>query len=122
MTKVYDELVAGNDDLADWIRDRKNDGRFLEVSDPETQKRFAAIAQHVQSATYHEPAKAKFLDSADPWLIAKASVVGARVVTHEKLDRNIRRRVPIPNVCGVMGVDYTDTFDLLRRCAAAFRL
>ena len=35
-------------------------------------------------------------------------------------DANVRRRVPIPNVCEAVGVPYVDTFDMLRALSTQF--
>lgn len=43
--------------------------------------------------------------------------VGATVVTHEKPNPHVQRRVPIPNVCHALGVPYVDTFEMLRALA-----
>jgi hypothetical protein len=119
---VYDELADGNDELAVWIKPRKDDGRFLDVSDIPTQQAFRSIAAAVQAGAFQEPAKANFLSKADPWLIAKAKVIGATVVTHEKASINPKKRVPIPNICDVFQVPYIDTFTLLRSHTASFQL
>jgi hypothetical protein len=111
IVKVYDELVAGNDELAQRIKGRKDDGRFLEVDDADTQAMFREVA-----------AAAQFLSGADPWLVAKARVIGATVVTMERPEPQTKRRVPLPNLCLRFGVPYIDTFALLRKQAASFNL
>lgn len=121
ITKVYDELVAGNDDLAKWIKTRK-DGRFLDVSDPLTQQAFAQVAQTVQGGQYTPEAKRNFLAGADPWLVAKAMTISAVIVTHERADPKSKRRVPLPNVCSNFGVSHTDTFTHLQRLSVRFDL
>lgn len=114
ITKVYDELADGGDDLATWIKRRKGDGRFLGITDSQTQMTFAQIATAVHKGPWREAAKANFLAKADPWLVAKAKVVGATVVTHEKADANALRRVPLPSICAQFGVHTIDTWALLR--------
>ncbi len=120
--KIYDELADGNDELATWIKDRKGDGRFLGVSDAPTQMAFREIAAAVQRGSYHDAAKANFLAKADPWLIAKARVTGAIIVTHEKASADAKKRIPIPNICDAFSVSHIDTFTLLRSQTASFRL
>lgn len=34
---IFKELSAGNDDLSQWSKDRKDEGWFLDVDDSETQ-------------------------------------------------------------------------------------
>lgn len=117
---VRDELLAGKDELADWVEARKNEEWFNAVSDTKTQKNFSEIAAWVQASPYREPAKAKFLSGADPWLIAKAMTIGAKIVTHEVAEPNARRRIPLPNVCDQFSVGWANTFDLLRKLEASF--
>lgn len=64
----------------------------------------------------------EFLSGADPWLIAKARVMGATVVTHEQHNPAARRKFLIPNVCQHFGVPCLDTFELLNQQAARFVL
>jgi len=120
ISRVYDELAAGNDTLADWVKPRKGDGRFLTVTDNETQSVFVKVATYVQTAGYTQSAKDLFLGGADPWLVAKAATLGATVVTLEKSEPNAKKRVPLPNICAVFGVPVLDTFALLQAHSAAF--
>lgn len=118
ITKVYDELAGGDDELAQWVKRRKGDGRFLGVTDTQTQMTFRHVAAEVQRGPWRDPAKADFLSKADPWLVAKAKALGATVVTHEKADANARKKVPLPTICAQFGVHTIDTFSLLRGRAA----
>jgi hypothetical protein len=61
-------------------------------------------------------AKANFsrADNADAWVVAYARAKGCVVVTHEQFDPNVRRDIPIPNVCQAFGVQNVDTFQMLR--------
>jgi hypothetical protein len=118
---VRDELCQGRDDLATWVNARRGRSWFLKVDDKATQQQFAQIAAYVQKGPYKTPAKVQFLAGADPWLIAKAKVVGATVVTHEVLAPDALKRVPIPNICVAFNVPYINTFDALRSLAASFK-
>lgn len=117
---VKDELLEGKDDLADWIKDRKDAGWFLTVDDEATQKAMGKVSAYVTSADFHPPGKAKFMGKADPWLIAKARVIGATLVTYETFAPEAKRKVPIPNVCREFDVPFVNTFDVLNRTAARF--
>ena len=110
--KVYDELADGSDDLADWVKARRNEGRFLPV-DTDIQDAFRRIVADVNAADYRQEAKQKFLAGADPLLVATAHVRGAAVVTQEKHEPQVKRRVPLPNVCRRFNVPFTDLFTLL---------
>lgn len=117
---VRDELITGNDDLAEWAKARHDAAWFLKVDDEETQKLFASIAADIAGSGYSTPAQSKFLGGADPWLIAKAKVLGATVVTHELPEPHAKKRVPIPNICENFGVPFANTFDTLRQFTASF--
>jgi hypothetical protein len=119
---VCAELMAGNDELAAWAKARKDANWFLDVSDLATQEAFATIATRVQVGPFNYAAKAKFLDGADPWLVAKGLNTGATVVTHEVYDSHAKKRVPLPNICEQNGVHFMNSFDVLRELSASFVL
>lgn len=117
--EVYTELSKGDDDLALWIKNRKDTSFFITVDDKETQKEFMKIAQYVQSNFSQEEVN-KFLSVADPWLIAKAKVLEATIVTHEVLAPLNTKKVKIPNICAHFGIDYSNPFNMLRSLGARF--
>ncbi len=120
---VYEELVRGSDDLATWVKGRRDDGRFLPVDDGTTQQHLARVAQVIENGHEKPAAKHKFLAGADPWLVAKALTIRATVVTHERtLADNATSRISIANVCRDFSVPFIDTFALLRDHGAAFHL
>lgn len=120
LTLVRDELLAGNDELKDWVEVRKHEAWFLKEDDAPTQANLARIAQAVQAGPYSAAAKVDFLRGADPWLVAKARTLGASVVTMEVRDPNIKKRVPLPNICGDEGVPWLNTFELLQALHTQF--
>lgn len=119
---VRDELLEGNDELERWARLNKD--VFLAVSDDSTQNAFAAVAAHAEEIahTMKPGVLNEFLAGADPWLIAKALSDGSVVVTHEKHDPKIKRKILIPNICEHFSVPYMNTFDLLLKLKAEFVL
>ncbi len=119
---VGDELLNGNDELRDWAASHK--ALFLPVSEEETQGAFAEIAAHAaELATDMKPgALEEFLGGADPWLIAKARVQDAVVVTHEQFNPQAKKKILIPNVCRQFEVRWMNTFDLLLELEARFVL
>src|SRR3990167_9508965 len=78
---IFKELEKGNDELAEWAKKRENSGWVLAVDDAQTQTMNATIANWVMGQDFLHPAKEDFLKGADPWLIAKAKVNNATVVT-----------------------------------------
>lgn len=122
ITIVQDELKKGNDELADWAKDNKQ--LFVGIDDEATQKSYISIVNHIapSSAGMRPGAMDEFLDGADPWLIAKAIVTGATVVTHETYNPSIKKKFLIPNICTDLGVRYITTFEMLEELEAEFIL
>lgn len=114
------ELREGNDELAEWVRDRP--GHFISNDDESTQDIFADIAQAVMAGDYNPADRDNFLAKADPWIIAKAKTLGATVVTHESVVAPNARKVKIPNICQQFEVSCLNTFQFLRELQARFVL
>lgn len=120
---VYNEIVDGADELAMWIEDRKDYIHFLNLDDDDTQNKFIEIANYVNSNGFGQAHIDKFLSGADPWLIAKASVLDATIVTHEVLvNGHGIKKVKIPNICDAFGVKYTNPFEMIRNLGGNFIL
>lgn len=114
---VYDEIAAGNDELAEWVKARKTPG-FIQPSTA-VQTIFRDIADYVNNHYSVEKAE-KFLSGADPWIIAHAKADSSIVVTMEKLSGENAKKVKIPNICVQFGVLYIDTYKMLRETGAFF--
>lgn len=69
-------------------------------------------------AQFTDAAKAEFASAPDSWLAAYALANGCVVVTHEQFHRDIKVRIPIPNACRASGVEYIDTFQMMRELEA----
>jgi predicted nucleic acid-binding protein len=111
--RVREELLAGDDELADWVRLRG--GEFFLPADSDTVAALAAISNWAtDQARFLQAAKATFLDSADLYLVAHAVAHGNTVVTHEKVEPLARARIKIPDVCQGVGVPYMGSFEMLR--------
>ncbi|MEO5374549.1 MAG: DUF4411 family protein [Alphaproteobacteria bacterium] len=122
IVNVRDELKKQNDWLADWVKSPNRAPWFMKVDDEATQKSFQKIVNHVEAADFKPHAKPKFLSGADPWLVAKARVLGATVVTQEVSRPGAKSRILLPDVCNKFGVPCKNTFDLLREHRASFTL
>ena len=67
-------------------------------------------------AQFFDAAKAEFADGADGWLIAYARAEKAtQLVTQEQFRPDVKRRIPITNVCRQFKLEWIDTFEMLRR-------
>lgn len=118
---VYDELIKQDDELSDWAKERKN--QFLGITATDIQEKFANVAQYVGSlSNKNQEDVAIFLGGADPWLIAKAALDNATIVTHEVLVPPESRKVKLPNICEHFQVKHITTFNLLRMLNARFIL
>jgi hypothetical protein len=118
--RVRDELMRGKDQLARWA---KNDvaGVFLPTSASEVIAQYRAVMAWVNPlAQFSAAAKAAFAQGADGWLVAYAKEKRCVVVTDERLNPMIKRRVPNPNVCQAFGIRYVDTFGMLRELGIRF--
>jgi hypothetical protein len=119
--RIRDELTGGGDALADWVAHTVPEAFFVQTSDAPVSGWFGQMMVWVQAQTQFLPAaKAEFATKADGWLVAYAKAFGFAVVTQEVPNPNIKRKVPIPNVCDAFGVQYIDTFDMLRALATQF--
>lgn len=118
--EVRDELVGGQDELADWARAR--DTEFFRRQDAAVADSFTQVANWVQTHPDYTPAaKHQFLQVADFSLVAYAHAHGHEVVTHERPE-NSKKRVKIPSVCLALNVPYTNPFSMLKREQARFVL
>ncbi len=118
--RVHDELSAGRDALAQWVKDGPAE-LFVSSTEPEVGDAFADMMAWVQGSVAFRPeAKMEFAAAADGWLAAYAKVHGAIVVTHEQYRPHVKRRVPLGNVCHTFGVVTQDTFEMLRELDVRF--
>lgn len=110
--RVRIELLRA--DLSLWANSEFHDF-FISTSDPIVIASYREVMAWSQSQSqFTEAAKAEFASVADGWLIAYALAKGRVVVTEERLDPNIKRKVKIPNVCQAFDVRYIDTFQMMR--------
>jgi hypothetical protein len=121
--RVKTELEGYEDELSEWASNHMPGECFFETDADYVLAAYGEVIEWVMAQGQFTPeAKAEFADvaNADAWVIAFARAVGATVVTHEKPSPQVRRRVPIPNVCDGVGVQYADTFEMLRSLTTQF--
>lgn len=117
---VRDELLKGNDELADWAK--KYTSFFRPIDQGSTQY-FSALSAWATSRNFTPAALSNFTgNNADYLLIAYARNHQHTVVTHERSQPNARTRVLIPDACLAMGVSTVDTFQMLRLTGAQLDL
>lgn len=114
---VYEEVVAGNDELAKWCRQRKDRGLCVRA-DREVQRCYSGIAGYVHAN--HKPhLAADFLKGADAWVIAHALTSDGTVVTEES-DRSRKSKVKVPTMCRQFSAKCMNTFQMLEDLDARF--
>lgn len=117
---VRDELLDGNDELADWARANM---AFFRAIDQGTTQHFGDLTNWATSRNFTPAALSEFTgNNADYLLVAYAREHQHTVVTHERSQPNARARVLIPDACLAMGISTTDTFQMLRQTGAQLDL
>lgn len=119
ISQVGDELLAGDDTLADWTKQRGRD--FFAEFDQQAVPALGDVARWATSQQYEPAAINTFLQVADYYLVASAKAHGHVVVTHE-VPSDSRKRIKIPNACLGLGVSFVSPYEMLRRERARFVL
>lgn len=97
------------------------DGTFASTEDKLVLEQFSDMINWVEEQDqFFSDAKQEFRIVADGRLAAYAKVHGVTVVTHEKFDPKIRKKVPLPNVCLKFGVKYMTIYEMLRELGVQF--
>jgi hypothetical protein len=117
--KVRDELIAGGDELSEWVRGLGK--TFFLPPDGATIQSLAATVEWARGERYRPGAVNAFAEDPDAYLIAHAHAHGHVVVTHELPSEGVKQ-VKIPNVCVAFRVKYINAFEMLRRERARFVL
>ena len=117
--RVCDELLDGQDDLSAWAQARRGSGLFEEPEVP-VQEAFREVIQHVTLRYPDNQARRRFLNRADPWVIAHAIVQGGTVVSLEGRDPDSSQQVKIPNVCEHFNVPVGNTYQMLRELGVSW--
>jgi len=104
--EVLHETSKRSDDLHKWLTARRNMFRDL---DEEVQIAGANVLARFPRLVGEK----KLRTSADPWVIAVASVAGLKIVTEEK-PTGSSDRPHIPDVCAAMNIETMPLLDLIR--------
>lgn len=118
--QVYDELMDAQDDLKGWAQNRRASGLFLDP-DQRVQEAVRDIAQYVVERYPDNQARRRFLDRADPWVIAHAIAHGGAVVTFESRAPANSQQVKIPNVCHRFDVRCITTYQMIRELGISWQ-
>ncbi len=118
--RVFNELNRLNDKLAEWAQ---YDFRkyFISTDEDKIITKYSKIISWVQNnEQFTDTAKTLFANGADGWLVAYAAVHDVVIVTQETFKQEVKKQVPIPNVCKEFKVRYMDTFEMLRNLNVHF--
>lgn len=118
---VKNELTDGKDILVRWAK-KLPKGFFLPTATADVAKEYATIIRWVQAHYLRQDAVSSFAAKADRWLIAYAKVHGFTIVSEEKLNLDMKKRMANPNVCHQFGVPYCNVFEMLRQTKVKFGL
>ncbi|MDT3683738.1 MAG: DUF4411 family protein [Pseudorhodoplanes sp.] len=103
---VLDETEPKSAELYSWLKE--HDGMFLPLEDAIQLQAKAVLAKHPRLV-----AAKKQRTSADPFVIATATVRRLMIVTEERPTGNLNRP-NIPDVCGDFGVTYMSLLQMIR--------
>jgi hypothetical protein len=118
---VKDELEDGEDELADWVRERPSS--FFKAVDQAALDELKKLTAWVSGSSQYTPsAVATFLASADYFLVGQAKALGFTLVTHEMPAPAAKKRVLIPDACIGVTVAYCLPWKMLRDENARFIL
>lgn len=117
--KVEDEILAADDDLAQWTKERQD--TFFLRPDNAVAGALLTVADWAADSGYEPAAVATFLQVADYWLVAHALAHSTAVVTHE-IPVDTMKKIKIPNACVALGLTCLTPYEMLRRERARFVL
>ena len=118
--KVFKELNKVDDKLKQWAN--KDFLEYFKCTETENVlEKYAILMQWAdkQRNQYTQNAIDEFMkeNNADTWLIAYALTKPGnfKIVTFEKENNQIKRKIPIPNVCKAFNIKYCDLFQMLKK-------
>ena len=123
--KVKNEIYNNSsheDELKIWCEENLPKEFFINTDS--VLSNYISIVNWVNSMSDHYTANAvqEFLetDLADPWLIAFAMSNNWIIVTYEKSEPFIKRKIKIPEVCNQFNVKYINTIEMFRELNESF--
>lgn len=117
--KVGDEIEAGNDELANWAKQRGP--TFFLKPDSSILPALQEVSKWTTSQNYDQSAISTFFQLADYYLIAFAYVNEYALVTHE-IPSSSTKKIKIPDVCIGLGIKCLTPYAMLRTEHARFIL
>ncbi len=119
--KQNKEILRNEDKLSDWLKENGDSSTIKKIDKlPVIQCYSKIITAIKRNEKYKESAKADFAGIADSWLCAYGMASGDIIVTEEKYEPNIRKRVKVPNICREFGIDYIGLLEFMRELGIRF--
>jgi hypothetical protein len=118
---VLEDFRMGNpkDKLLEWA-ENLGEIMFLMPTD-DVQLTYKQVIEYVQNNGRYAPHwVADFINGSDPWLIAHAKTLGGRIVTFEESVPINSKKVKLPDVADVFGVDCISLYNALNELGACF--
>lgn len=113
--EIQKEIRKGQDLLVEWYERECARFTVLGIPGSEVIGSYRTIINSVNAnGQYTSLAKREFASSADSWLCAYGLAFGETIVTLEKYDAEIKKRVKIPNVCREFEIEYIDLLQFMR--------
>lgn len=112
------EVIAGGDDLAQWMRARP--ASFILKPTADDTPALQQVSMWANGAPYRQGAAATFLGNGDYYLVSQALSLGCTVVTHEVASPAGEKRIKIPDACRAVDVASMSPFQMLRAEGARF--
>lgn len=120
--KVNDEIMAGEDQLTNWYSENKSRFIIRTIPDQPVMAAYTRIINSINdSDMFKQAAKDEFASIADSWLCAYGLAYNYTIITNEIYKANIRKRIPIPNICREFNINYIDLLKFMREEGFIFR-
>lgn len=123
--KVLNELNNGDDKLKEWAN-KDFSKYFISTETDNVLTQYANLMEWADNKRnqYSQNAIDEFMkeNNADTWLIALAltDIHKYIIVTFEKENNQIKRKIPIPNVCNEFNINYCNLYQMLKELKFKF--
>lgn len=113
--KVDKEILKGEDELSDWYLENRDEFYILTIPEQEVIESYGKIISSInKNRQYIQSAKDEFASVADSWLCAYGLAYNYTIVTYEKYQPNVKKRIIIPNVCIEFDIDCMNMLKFMR--------
>ncbi|MDN5210776.1 DUF4411 family protein [Fulvivirgaceae bacterium BMA12] len=121
--RVKHEIYENEDDLKDWCIDNLPNNFFKSTRSIASEYGKAVEWAMSRNDHYTQAALAEFMDdrNADAWLVSYALAhTGLIIVTQEKSEPAIKRKIKIPEACAPFDIKYLNTVGMFRELGESF--